>query len=67
MSLREPCCWTALTALYICPGRRKSRCRSREDIIVVVNDDAVLVMPKDKAQDVRKAVIALRDRNAEQL
>ncbi len=38
-----------------------------KDVIVVVNDDAVLVIPKDKAQDVRKLVIALRDRGAKQL
>lgn len=38
-----------------------------KDVVVVVNDDAVLVIPKDKAQDVRKVVIALRDRGAKQL
>ncbi len=55
--------------VYNAPGQKKIAVAAvgLEDIIVVVNDDAVLVMPKDKAQDVRKAVIALRDRNAEQL
>ena len=38
-----------------------------EDIIVVVKEDAVLVMPRSKAQQVKKAVNVLRDRGASQL
>lgn len=38
-----------------------------KDMVVVVNDDAVLILPKDRAQDVRKVVITLRDRGAAQL
>ncbi|NLO32034.1 MAG: hypothetical protein GX117_01570, partial [Candidatus Hydrogenedentes bacterium] len=55
--------------VYNAPGQKKMAVAAvgLEDFIVVVNDDAVLIVPKDKAQDVRKAVIALRDRNAEQL
>lgn len=55
--------------VYNAPGQKKMAVAAvgLEDIIVVVNDDAVLIMPKDKAQDVRKAVITLRDRNATQL
>ena len=38
-----------------------------EDLVVVVADDAVLVIPKDRAQDVRHAVAELRRRNARQV
>ena len=38
-----------------------------ENIVVVVTDDAVLVMPRDRAQDVRKIVEELRNRNSGQL
>lgn len=38
-----------------------------EDLVVVVTDDAVLVIPKDKAQDVRHAVTELRKRGASQI
>ncbi|MDD4537906.1 MAG: sugar phosphate nucleotidyltransferase [Lentisphaeria bacterium] len=38
-----------------------------KDMVVVVDEDAVLVMPKNRAQDVRKVVISLRDRGATQL
>ena len=38
-----------------------------EDLIVVVTNDAVLVIPKDRAQDVRHAVQELKRRNAKQL
>ncbi|MFA6817227.1 MAG: sugar phosphate nucleotidyltransferase [Lentisphaeria bacterium] len=38
-----------------------------KDLAVIVSEDGVLIMPKDRAQDVRKAVIALRDRGATQL
>ncbi|MFC1528898.1 mannose-1-phosphate guanylyltransferase [Candidatus Latescibacterota bacterium] len=38
-----------------------------EDLAVIVSDDGVLVVPKDRAQDVRKAVDELKKRNAKQL
>lgn len=38
-----------------------------EDLVVVVTNDAVLVIPKDRAQDVRQAVQELKKRNAKQL
>jgi mannose-1-phosphate guanylyltransferase len=38
-----------------------------QDLVVVVTEDAVLVMPKDRAQDVRKVVEALKKRGAPQL
>ena len=38
-----------------------------KDMVVVVTDDAVLVVPKDRAQDVKRAVAELRRRNALQL
>jgi mannose-1-phosphate guanylyltransferase len=38
-----------------------------EDLVVVVTQDAVLVMPKDRAQDVRRVVKELKDRQAKQL
>ena len=37
-----------------------------DDVIVVATEDAVLVMPKDRAQDVRKVVQALKERQAPQ-
>lgn len=37
------------------------------DLVVVATPDAVLVMPKDRAQDVRRAVAELKERNAAQL
>lgn len=37
------------------------------DVVVVVSKDGVLVVPKDNAQDVKKAVEELRSRNAKQL
>jgi len=37
-----------------------------ENLIVVVTEDAVLVIPKDRAQDVRYLVKALKDRGAPQ-
>ena len=37
------------------------------DTVVVVSKDGILVVPKDKSQDVKKAVRELRDRKAEQL
>ncbi|MBM3289976.1 MAG: hypothetical protein FJY92_07475, partial [Candidatus Hydrogenedentes bacterium] len=38
-----------------------------EDLVVVVTGDAVLVIPKDRAQDVRHAVQELKERKAKQL
>jgi len=38
-----------------------------KDLVVVVTGDAVLVIPKDRAQDVRYLVKALKDRNAPQI
>ena len=38
-----------------------------ENLVVVVTDDAILVIPKDKAQDVRHAVTELRNRGAGQI
>jgi len=38
-----------------------------EDLVVVVTSDAVLVMPKDRAQDVRQVVKELKARQAKQL
>ncbi|MCC6695082.1 MAG: mannose-1-phosphate guanylyltransferase [Candidatus Hydrogenedentes bacterium] len=38
-----------------------------EDLVVVVTEDAVLVIPKDRAQDVRHAVQELKKRGAKQL
>lgn len=38
-----------------------------EDLVVVVTTDSVLVIPKDRAQDVRHAVQELKKRNATQL
>lgn len=37
------------------------------DTVIVVSKDGILVVPKDKAQNVKKAVRELRDRKAEQL
>lgn len=38
-----------------------------QDLVVIVTRDAVLVIPKDRAQDVRHAVDALRKRDARQV
>ncbi|MCL4693825.1 MAG: hypothetical protein KJ060_15095, partial [Candidatus Hydrogenedentes bacterium] len=38
-----------------------------QDLVVVVTKDAVLVIPKDRAQDVRHEVKELKDRGAGQL
>ncbi len=55
--------------VYNGPGQKKMAVATvgLEDIIVVISDDGVLVLPKERAQDVRKAVITLRDRGATQL
>ncbi len=38
-----------------------------QDLVVVVSHDAVLVVPKDRAQDARRAVQELKRRNAKQI
>ncbi len=38
-----------------------------DNIVVVVTGDAVLVMPRDRSQDVRKVVEELRNRNSDRL
>lgn len=38
-----------------------------EELVVVVTDDAVLVAPKDRAQDIKQAVTALKERGAQQV
>ncbi|MFP4381192.1 MAG: mannose-1-phosphate guanylyltransferase [Candidatus Sumerlaeia bacterium] len=38
-----------------------------DNIAVIVSEDGILVMPKDRAQDVKKAVQKLKDRKAKQL
>jgi mannose-1-phosphate guanylyltransferase len=38
-----------------------------EDLVVVVTEDAVLVVPKDRAQDVRHLVGSLKERKAKQV
>lgn len=38
-----------------------------DDLVVVVTDDAVLVVPRDRAQDVRHIVKQLHDRGSEQV
>jgi mannose-1-phosphate guanylyltransferase len=38
-----------------------------ENVAVIVSADGVLVMPKDRAQDAKKAVLALKERGATQL
>lgn len=55
--------------IYNAPGGKKMAVAAvgLKDMVVVVNEDAVLIMPKDRAQDVRKVVITLRDRGASQL
>lgn len=55
--------------IYNGPGQKKVAVAvvGVKDMIVVVNDDAVLVVPKDKAQNVRQAVAMLRKSNADQV
>lgn len=38
-----------------------------KDMIVVVSNDSLLIIPKNRAQEVRKVVVALRDKDAEQI
>lgn len=60
---------TTGSIVYNAPGHEKMAVGvvGMKDVVVIVNDDAVLVIPKSRAQDVRKLVIALRDRGAMQL
>ncbi len=55
--------------IYNAPGLKKMAVGvvGMKDVVVIVNEDAVLVIPKNRAQDVKKLVLALRDRNATQL
>ena len=49
------------------PGRKAAAVVGVEGLAVIVTDDAVLVIPKDRAQDVRKVVAELKKRGAEQV
>lgn len=49
------------------PGEMAVSVVGADNLVVVVTRDAVLVVPKDRAQDVRLAVQELRKRNAAQL
>lgn len=49
------------------PGEVAVSVVGMENIVVVVTDDAVLVVPKDREQEVKQAVAALKERNARQL
>lgn len=55
--------------IYNSPGQDKVAVAAvgLKDMVVVVDDDAVLIMPKDRTQDVRDVVAALRARSASQL
>jgi mannose-1-phosphate guanylyltransferase len=55
--------------IYNAPGEKKVAVAAvgLKDMLVVVNDDAVLIIPKSMAQDVRKVTVALRDRGATQV
>jgi mannose-1-phosphate guanylyltransferase len=57
------------TVVYNAPGGKKMAVAAvgLKDMVVVVNDDAVLIVPKDRAQDVRKVVVTLRERGASQI
>ena len=54
--------------IYNSPGQGKVAVAAvgLRDMVVVVDDDAVLIMPKDRTQDVRDVVTALRARSASQ-
>lgn len=60
---------TQNSIIYNAPGLNKMAVAvmGMKDVVVVVNEDAVLVMPKEKAQDVKKLILTLKDRNASQL
>ncbi len=49
------------------PGKNAVAVVGVEGLAVVVTEDAVLVIPKDRAQDVRKAVAELKKRGSEQV
>ena len=55
--------------IYNSPGQGKVAVAAvgLKDMVVVVDDDAVLIMPKARTQDVRDVVTALRARSASQL
>lgn len=55
--------------IYNSPGQSKIAVAAvgLKDMVVVVDDDAVLIMPKTRTQDVRDVVAALRARSAKQL
>ncbi|MCK5801261.1 MAG: mannose-1-phosphate guanylyltransferase [Lentisphaeria bacterium] len=55
--------------VYNAPGASSMAvaCVGVRDLIVVTTPDGVLIVPKDRAQDVKKAVHALRDRGSTQL
>ncbi|MDP2982892.1 MAG: sugar phosphate nucleotidyltransferase [Candidatus Latescibacter sp.] len=49
------------------PDKRAVAVAGVEGLAVIVSEDAVLVIPKDRAQDVRKIVEELKKRNARQI
>jgi len=55
--------------VYNAPGQKKMAVgvAGLKEMVVVVSEDAVLVIPRERAQDVRKIVISLRDRGSTQL
>lgn len=55
--------------VYNAPGQKKIAVAAMglKDMVVVVNDDAVLIVPRSMAQDMRKVTVALRDRGATQV
>mgnify|MGYP004644718591 CR=1 FL=1 len=55
--------------VYNAPGEKKVAVAAvgLKDMVVVVNNDAVLIIPKSKVQEVRKVTVALRDRGASQV
>ncbi len=55
--------------VYNSPGQSKVAVAAvgLKDMVVVVDDDAVLIMPKDRTQDVRDVVAEMRARSASQL
>lgn len=60
---------TQRCVVYNAPGADKMAVAvvGVEDLAIIVSADGVLVMPKDRAQDLRKAVDVLKKRNAPQL
>ena len=49
------------------PGKMAVAAVGVENLVIIVTQDGVLVIPKDRAQDVRKAVARLKENNAPQL